>query len=58
MVALTLFSVIYIAACVFPLLDAPVDGDLGPYDAFPFHDSLYFTIITITTVGYTGAQPA
>lgn len=56
-VALSTFSVIYIAACLFPLLDADAEDERKPYEAFPFHNSLYFVIITITTVGYGDITP-
>ncbi|KAL1525506.1 hypothetical protein AB1Y20_020362 [Prymnesium parvum] len=56
-VALTTLSVVYIAACLFPLLDSDPEDDRRPYEAFPFHDSLYFVIITITTVGYGDITP-
>ena len=48
-IGLTLFSVIYISSCVFPLLE---HGDTPTPHAFlPLHDALYFVVITITTVG-------
>ena len=53
-IGLTLFSVIYISTCIFPLLDS-----LGepPPGLLPLHDSLYYVIITITTVGYGDITP-
>ena len=44
-IGLTLFSVVYISACLFPLIEYPEE----PHLHFPLHDSLYFVIITITT---------
>ena len=52
-VGLTLISVIYISTCLFPLLEYSEN----PHRHFPLHDSLYFVIITITTVGYGDITP-
>ena len=58
-VGLTIVSVIYISTCIFPFLEAGLDAPPEEaFEAFPWHDMLYFVIITITTVGFGDITPA
>jgi hypothetical protein len=50
-IALTISAIVFIGACAFPLLEQSSITGGFPYADFPFHDSLYYVIITISTVG-------
>ena len=56
-IALTVGAIVFIGACAFPLLEQSSVTGGYPYADFPFHDSLYFVIITIATVGYGDIAP-
>lgn len=56
-IALTISAIVFISACAFPLLENSSIAGGFPYSDFPFHDSLYYVIITISTVGYGDFSP-
>ena len=43
--------------CLFPILEAAEGEEEIPYASYPLHTSLYFVLITITTVGYGDISP-
>ena len=57
MIALTISAIVFIGACAFPLLEQSSVSGGYPYADYPWHDSLYFVIITISTVGFGDFTP-
>eukprot|EP00762_Andalucia_godoyi_P007607 ANDGO_00806.mRNA.1 Potassium voltage-gated channel protein Shab len=54
-----IFSVIFVAAYVFQFLERVSTGNSAGEDVvnIPFHDAIYFTVVTMSTVGYGDITP-